>query len=172
MKSILLSLIIAIPFFGLSQDIDKEAFHADIVTLYQTGMKTFKPLIDGEGKIGSNGNTTYASSLKLNGAESVEIDVDAEGSHTYIARYTFKNVRDSKAKLEEVSNMILEATQEFGLTKETITDIGYVGYQKHVIEFPADNIDDMGKHTSFSVGLTKDGNPMSLEIVASEILWK
>ena len=68
--------------------------------------------------------------------------------------------------------MILEATQEFGLTKETRTDIGYVGYQKNVIEFPADNIDDMGKHTFFSVGLTKDGNPMSLEIIASEILWK
>ncbi|GAB5539358.1 MAG: hypothetical protein Salg2KO_14610 [Salibacteraceae bacterium] len=172
MKNLLILLSIFWTLAVNAQELEKAAFQEDIKTLYHTGMKTLKPLIEGDAVESMGDEKTFKTSLTINGAKDAFIKVDAEGSHTYVAQYAFKNVRDPKAKLEEMANWILEATEEYGLEKSVRTDITFVNYQKHTIEFPADNIDDMGKHTSFAIGLTKDGNPMALEIMVSEILWK
>jgi hypothetical protein len=155
-----------------AQDFDAEIFKADIVSLYDVGKSSFKSLKEGDSFETVNGEYHYKSSLLLNGSESVYISEDAEKSHTYIAQYTFKNVRDPQAKMMEFVNLIAEATSDHELVVGRGTDIKYLGYQKQTIEFPADNIDDMGKHPSFTVGMLEDGNPMSFEIQVSEILWK
>ena len=159
-------------FAGSAQSIDTELFKADVVALYEAGMKSFKNNKVDEA-VEENGSVkTFKSNLTLNGAKESVVIEDGEKNYKYAANYTMKNIRDPKAKVEEIATLIAEATAEMGLEKASTTDIKYIGYTKHTIEFPADNIDDMGKHTSFSVGLTDDGNPMSFEIVVTEILWK
>ncbi len=157
---------------GNGQNIDSELFKTDIVALYEAGMKSFKNNKEGESLDEIDGIKTYRSNLSLNGAKELIVKEDSEGNYKCAAQYTMKNIRDPKTKVEEIAVLISQATTDFGLAKASTTDVKYLGYTKHTIEFPADNIDDMGKHTSFSVGLTDDGNPMSFEIVVTEILWK
>ncbi len=155
-----------------AQEFDAETFKTDIVSLYEVGKSSFKTLKEGESFETVNGARHYKSTMQLHGAKSVYISEDEEKSHTYIAHFTFKNVRNPQEKMTEFVNLIAEATAEHGFAVGRGTDIKYLGYQKQTIEFPADNIDDMGKHPSFTVGMIADGNPMSFEIQVSEILWK
>lgn len=173
MKSILLSFLIGcLSIHCQAQTIDNDQFKTDIISLYEAGMKSFKTNKEGEA-IDDNGSVKfYKPNLELSGAKNSLVQEDSEGNYKYVASYTLKNVRDPKSKVDEIAILIAEATSEFGFEKATTTDVKYLGYSKHTIEFPADNIDDMGKHTSFSVGLTDDGNPMSFEIIVTEILWK
>lgn len=169
---VLISFILCLSVLGNGQTIDSELFKTDIVALYDAGMKSFKNNKDGEFLKEIDGVKSYNSNLSLNGAKELVIMEDAEGNYKCVAQYTMKNIRDAKAKVEEIAVLISQATADFGLEKASTTDVKYLGYTKHTIEFPADNIDDMGKHTSFSVGLIDDGNPISFEIVVTEILWK
>ena len=168
----ILAVALAFSNISLSQSMDSDQFKTDIIELYNAGMKSFKSFKEGESYAEENGNKLYKTTLTLNEAKTVFISEDSEHNYKFVAHYSMKNVRDPKVKLNEISALMLEATTEFGLEKNNRTDMKYVGYQKQVIEFPADNIDDMGKHTSFEIGLTDDGNPMSFEIVVTEILWK
>jgi hypothetical protein len=173
MKSlVLMSFILCLSAIGNAQTIDSELFKTDIVALYDAGMKSFKNSKEGEFIKEVDGVKSYNSNLSLNGAKELVIKEDAEGNYKCVAQYTMKNIRDAKAKVEEIAVLISQATADFSLDKASTTDVKYLGYTKHTIEFPADNIDDMGKHTSFSVGLIDDGNPISFEIVVTEILWK
>lgn len=165
-------LMVGISITSYAQTIDETQFKEDIIALYNAGMKSFKSNKEGESMAEDGGLKHFKSNLSLNGAKETYITEDGEKNYKYVAKYTLKNVRDPQAKTEEIAQLIADATAEFGLEKGSTTDIKYLGYKKHTIEFPADNIDDMGKHTSFSLGLIDDGNPMSFEIVVTEILWK
>lgn len=155
----------------VAQEIEPEAFKADIGKLYTSAKAHFKDIKKGEPS-NMDGMKKYETELVLNGAQGTYLTVDAENSATYVANYTMKNIRDPKAKVEEIAAMMSEATSEFGLELSKTTDIKYVGYQKYIIEFPADNIDDMGKHPAFSIGLLQEGNPMEFEITVIDPLWK
>lgn len=173
MKSFLIAILaVCLTSLGQTQTIDNEQFKSDIIALYDAGMISFKNNKDGEALEDNGGVKKFKANLPLNGAKEIVIEEDAEGNYKYRASYTLKNIRNPKAKVEEIALLIAEATTDLGLEKASKTDVKYIGYTKHIIEFPADNIDDMGKHTSFTVGMTMDGNPMSFEIVVTEILWK
>jgi len=157
---------------GFCQDIDAEAFKTDILALYNASKKSLTSVKDGASVGNEDGRKKYNSRVILSGSKTAYILEDDEKTNTYIATYTFKNVRTPSEKVDEIVHLIHEATAEFGLEIGKATDIKYVGYQKKTIEFPSDNIDDMGKYPSFHVGLVKDGNPMELEVQVNEILWK
>lgn len=173
MKSVLSAfLLISICVTGFSQDIDADAFKADIQSLYNASKKSLSSLKDGASVGEEDGKKKFNPTVILSGSKTAYILEDDEKTNTYLATYTFKNIRVSSEKVDEIVNLIAEATAEYGLEVGRATDIKYVGYQKKTIEFPSDNIDDMGKYPSFHVGLLKDGNPMEIEIQINEILWK
>lgn len=173
MKSFIATLLFAIATsFAFSQEFDADQFKSDIQTLYLSAKQGFKDLKQGEATELGDGLKHFESSLQLNGAKEVAITMDAEKSNTYIATYVFKNIRIPQEKVDEMVQLIVEATAEYGLAAGKGTDRKYVKYQKQTIEFPSDNIDVMGKYPSFVVGLVKDGNPMELEITISQTLWR
>jgi hypothetical protein len=157
---------------AIGQEFDPAQFKTDIHSLYLSSKQGFKDIKQGEPNEPGDGFKHFTSSLILSGSKDVEITMDSEKSNTYIAKYSFNNVRIPQEKVDELMQLILEATEEFGLASGKGTDIKYIKYKKQTVEFPSDNIDIMGKYPSFVVGLLKDGNPMELEITISEPLWR
>lgn len=151
---------------------DNDAFKNDIKALYAGAKTGFKDLMTGDGLPAADGNTRYKTDLVVNGAKEAYVSVDEENSKTYVAIYEFRNLREPEKKLEVLMNLVLEATTEYGLERSKGTEIRYVGYRKHTVEFPSDNIDLMGKYPSFAMGVLDDGNPVIIEFKVTEPLWK
>lgn len=173
MKSFgLLVVISLLPTIHVAQEFDSDAFKGDIQTLYLSSTRSFKGMKKEESTINDNGDTEYETELCVNGAHRCYITVDDEKSHTYTAQLTFKNVLKPAEKMEEIIGLVNEVTSQYGLARGKTTDIKYKGYQKHTLEFPSDNINEMGRRPTLAVGMLKDGNPMEIEITITEPLWK
>ncbi|GAB4384053.1 MAG: hypothetical protein Kow0075_16130 [Salibacteraceae bacterium] len=152
--------------------VDEQNFKADLEKLYQSAKFGFKD-IKGEAETTTpDGTKVYKANFVLSGAKNAVVKTDAENVSTYVATIELKNVNNPSAKLEEMVNWMLAALEKYGLTRGSGTDINYVGYRKHTAEYPSDNIDELGKHPSFSLGILSDGNPMVIELIVYEPLWK
>ncbi|MEZ4722064.1 MAG: hypothetical protein R2813_09345 [Flavobacteriales bacterium] len=173
MKSLcLVALLFLVSSIGYSQEFDSDAFKGDIQTLYLSSTRSFKGMKKEESTVNDNGDTEYETELCIHGANRCFITVDDEKSHTYTAQLTFKNVLKPMDKMEEIIGLVNEITSQYGLARGKTTDIKYKGYQKHTLEFPSDNINEMGRRPTLGVGMLKDGNPMEIEITITEPLWK
>ena len=164
-----LCLFLSLASFG--QTIDAEAFKADIKALYESANQDFKGHIQGEGT-DEGEHTKYTTNLVLNGASEAYITEDEETSRAYVAHFILKNVRNPQEKLDEVVKMVAEVCEAYGLAVNSASSIKYVGYTMKTLEYPSDNIDEMGRYPTFSIGLLKEGNPMEFEIIINEPFWK
>lgn len=151
---------------------DDETFKNDIHALYGSAKQGFKDIVEGDAVPAADGNKRFKTTMVINGAKDVYVSVDSEDSKTYVAVFEFKNLRNAPEKLEAMMALMLEGTSEFGLDRSKGTEIRYVGYRKHTVEFPSDNIDLMGKYPAYSLGILDDGNPVIMEMMITEPLWK
>lgn len=156
------------------EPLDPALFKEQVATLYQNAAKSFAANKEGGAEDAPDGTKHFASNLSLSGAKESYITADEENSHTYVAHYELqvKTWPEAEKKLEELVALILEATADKGLIRSKGTDINYYKYQKHTVEFPSENIDIMGRYPSFSVGIIKDSNPVIIEVMVNEPLWK
>lgn len=176
MKNGLLSALVVLVSSTLfaQETLDPVLFKEQVATLYQNASKSFAANKEGAAQDVPDGTKRFASNLSLSGAREAYITADEENSHTYVAHYEIqvKTWPEAEKKLEELVTLILEATADKGLIRSKGTDINYYKYQKHTVEFPSENIDIMGRYPSFSVGIIKDSNPVTIEVMVNEPLWK
>lgn len=162
----------AAPLTKQATEFDAETFKTNIKELYLSAKQGFKNSKGAAMADAEDGSKQYECSITLSGALDGVIAVDAEKSQRFIARFEFKNAPLAEQQMEQMINLIVEATAEFGLARNSAVDIRYVKYKKHTVEFPSDNIDVMGKYPSFSLGMIKDSNPVVIELIVNEPFWK
>jgi hypothetical protein len=172
-KSLSLVILSFVSFSVFSQDLTSEVFKADMNLLYKSAKLTFKDIKQGPAEPQSDGTSRFKPSYLVQGAKECYISVDAEKSQTYVAVFEFKNQVVAEKFLEEMIAWTLEATAEYTLARSKGTEMRYLKFQKHTIEFPSDNIDIMGRYPSFSLGVLKDSQmPAFVEVMINEPLWK
>lgn len=154
-----------------SQDFDTAAFKADIAALYESANHDFDKHLEGE-PTDQGDHKQYATSLVLHGADEAYITEDDETSRAYIAHFTMKNVRNPQEKVDEIVQLIAEVCEQYGLEVNSASSIKYLGYTMKTLEYPSDNIDEMGRYPNFAIGMLEDGNPMEFEIIINEPFWK
>lgn len=155
-----------------AQEFDPELFKTQIATLYESAFKSFNAQKEGTVQEIPDGTQRYSSTILLSESKDSYITVDAEKSHTFVSFYEMKTLPLAEKKQEELITLVLEATKEKGLVRSKATDIYYHKYQEHMVAFPSENIDIMGRYPSFSLGIVKDSNPPIVEIKINEPLWK
>lgn len=155
-----------------SIDTDSAIIHQNMDEIYESAKRSFGNIKGA--KIGSkDGKTIYASKLELLQATECTIEVDSERSHTYIAKYTGLDLEEAKSLQEKLTVIIYKRTQPEGFKRAKGSNFKYYKYQMNTVEFESDNIDEMGKHPSFSIGVLAeaDGN-FTLIYSATDPLWK
>lgn len=171
LKTIHISLLCLVTLISNAQWSDSEEFRQALKTLHNSAKQGFKD-IKGEPTGELNGEATFNSTLLPAGAAKAWLQVDSEKSHTYVAIFEFKNVPAVEAAIEPMVKAAEESLAEFSLSRGKGIDMRYVRYQKHLIEFASDNIDETGKRPSFAFGILKDSNPVAIEMRVNEPLWK
>lgn len=155
-----------------AQTINPDIYKKNMEILYDAAAKGFKEIkLEASGESPA-GNKKYHAAKKVSGASDVYIDVDAEDSHTYYARFESEDLETAQARMEEMVTMAGEIVAEKGLVRKKGTDMNYEGYRKHTLEYDSDNIDLMGKYPSFEFGIVKGSEPVTIEMVVNEPLWK
>ncbi|NQV53714.1 MAG: hypothetical protein HQ500_11050 [Flavobacteriales bacterium] len=155
-----------------AQDINPEIFRKNVDVLYTAADAGFKSIKGEETGTTEDGDKKYHSTRKVSGAMDVYIKVDGEDTHTYIAVFESKDMKSAQAKMEQMAQIIFEEIEEKGFARDSGTDMSYEGYRKATIEFASDNIDDLGHHPSFSIGILRGSNPPVVELEINEPLWK
>ena len=155
-----------------AQDINPEIFRKNVEVLYTAADAGFKSIKGEETGTTDEGDKKYHSTRKVSGAMDVYIKVDGEDTHTYIAVFESKDMKAAKAKMEQMAQIIFEETEAKVSARDSGTDMSYEGYRKETVEFASDNIDDLGHHPSFSVGVLRGTDPPIIELEINEPLWK
>lgn len=155
-----------------AQTINPDIFKKNIDILYASAANSFKDIKNEETGTTDDGDKKFAAGRKISGATDVYIKADAENSFTYVAHFESEDLKTAEAKMEEMMALVLGQVSDKGLVRSKGTEIRYEGYRKHTVEYESDNIDVMGKYPSFSMGVIKGSNPVMIEFIVNEILWK
>jgi hypothetical protein len=155
-----------------AQVINAEIFRKNIDVLYTSAAAGFKTIKGEASGTTDDGLARFHSTRKVSGADDVYITMDDEKSLTYIAHFKSKDLATAKASIEDMANMIQEQVAEKGFHRSSGTELGYEGYRKQTVEYESDNIDDLGHHPSFSLGILRGSNPPIIELMINEPLWK
>lgn len=155
-----------------AQDINPEIFRKNIDVLYEAADAGFKSIKGEENGTTDQGDVKHHSTRKISGAVDVYIKVDSEKTHTYVAIFGAKDSKSAQAKVEQMAQLIFEQIGDKGFKRNAGTDMDYEGYRKQTVEYDSDNIDDLGHHPSFSVGILRGTNPPVVELQINEPLWK
>lgn len=155
-----------------AQEINPEIFRKNIDILYEAADAGFKTIKGEANGTTDQGDTKFHSTRKVSGAMDVYIKVDDEDTHTYIALFDAQKPDEAKKKVEEMAQLIFEQVEGKGFQRSAGTDMNYDGYRKQAIEFASDNIDDLGHHPSFAVGVLRGTNPPVIQLEINEPLWK
>ncbi len=172
MRLFILSIVLLFPVLLSAQTINPDIYKKNIEILYDAAAKGFNEIkLEASGE-SPDGNKKFHAARKVSGASDVYIDVDSEDSHTYYAQFEAEDLESAQAKMEEMVTMAAEVVAEKGLVRKKGTDMNYEGYRKHTLEYDSDNIDLMGKYPSFEFGILKGSEPVTIELVVNEPLWK
>lgn len=159
--------------FDLSaQDINPEIFRKNIDILYEAADKGFKEIKGDENGTTDKGDVKFHAKRKVSGAMDTYIKVDEETTHTYVALFEVKDNTAAKEQVELMATLIHEQIGGKGFKRSTGTDMSFEGYRKQTVEYDSENIDDLGHHPSFSVGILRGTNPPVISMEINEPLWK
>lgn len=155
-----------------AQTINPDIFKKNIDVLYTSAAGSFKDIKNEEVGTTEDGDRKFSAGRKISGASDVYIKADSENSFTYVAHFESKDIKTAEAKIEEMIALVIGQVSDKGLVRSKGTEIRYEGYRKHTVEYESDNIDLLGKYPSFSMGIIKGSNPVTIEFIINEPLWK
>jgi hypothetical protein len=172
MNSIFTLIIILNAFFisncAFSQ-INTQTIGHDIDTLIQLSKKEFKGIV-GDKTHEKDGETYYKVDFTIEGASDITITIDKENSRSFYAYFELSTIILATSELEKLTKSIEEIAANYGLTRSSGTDVKYEKFKATRIEFDSENIDVLGKHPSFTLGILK--NSSTIELILTEPLWK
>lgn len=149
--------------------INSETIDQDIDTLIQLSKKEFKGIV-GEKTHEKDGETYYQVDFTIEGASDITITIDKENSRSFYAYFKLSTTTLATSELEKLTKAIEEVAANYGLTRSSGTDVKYEKFKATRIEFDSENIDVLGKHPSFTLGILK--NSSTIELILTEPLWK
>lgn len=149
--------------------INPETIGHDIDTLIQLSKKEFKGIV-GEKTHEKDGETYYQANFSIDGASDIAITIDKENSRSFYAYFKLSTNTLAASELDKLTKAIEDVAANYGLTKSAGTDVKYDKFKATRIEFDSENIDVLGKHPSFTLGILK--NSSTIELILTEPLWK
>ena len=149
--------------------IDEDQFTMDMDSLIRLTDDEFKPIIASETHK-KDGETFYEVTFLPSGSKRGTVSIDEENYRSYFCYFELSTNTLAATELEKISRLVAEAGEKHGLAMSSGTDVKYKNFKAVRIEFDSDNIDDLGKHPSFTIGILK--NAPTVEVILTEPLWK
>lgn len=149
--------------------IDARNFENQLDSLFRFAKQEFKPII-GLKSYDSDNLTFYHSVYTPTGGHDSKISIDDENSRSYYVYFELSTPDLTEKELTKIAQHTENVGLKYGLTRKNGTDIKYQKFNAIRIEFDSDNIDILGKHPSFTIGILKNSN--TIEMVINEPLWK
>lgn len=169
----ILTFIIILNAFFISNcafsQINTETIGHNIDSLIQLSKKEFKGIV-GEKTHEKDGETYYQADFTIEGASDITITIDKENSRSLYAYFKLSNTTLVTTELEKLTIAVEKVAANYGLTRRSGTDVKYEKFKATRIEFDSENIDVLGKHPSFTLGILK--NSSTIELILTEPLWK
>lgn len=170
-KLIVLSFTLCLISLCAFAQIDAERIQTEIDSLYQLSKVSFKPIISSD-SYEQDDETYFDASFAPSGATNTKISVDEEDSRSYYTYFELVSLKYANEQLEALAQAITAVCEPYGLVRSKGTDIKYQNLQAIRIEYDSENIDVLGKHPSFTIGILKNSQPPTIELILNEPLWK
>lgn len=168
-KTVLFCLLIFFFNLGSYSQVSRETFASEIDSLVQLSLNEFKG-IRSEQSYKDDGQTIFSSTYIINGAKKAEIAIDEENVGTYSTEIGMSTSTLAASELEYIATTIAKVAETYGLVRSNGTDVKYEKFKAIRVEFDSDDIDVLGKHPSFTIGILR--NSSTIEITLNEPLWK
>lgn len=169
MKPLLVTLFCVFSSLGMFSQVNRETFAAEIDSLIQLSLQEFKGIRSNE-SYKADAQTIYTSTYLLDGAKKAEIAIDEEKVGTYSTEIMLSTSTLATAELEYIASTIASVAEKYGLVRSDGTDVKYDKFKAIRVEFDSEDIDVLGKHPSFTIGILR--NSSTVEIILNEPLWK
>lgn len=153
-------------------DTDSAILHMQIDELYEAAKTSFVTLKVRK-QASESSKTVYISKLELLGSDQNQIEMDKERSHVFHAVFDSLNLEEATLKKEKLTQILYKRLVSEGYQRNIGSDFKFYQYQLNTVEFASDNIDELGKHPSFRVGIiSNDDGTYSVLLNALDPLWK
>ena len=153
-------------------DSDSARLHMQMDEIFESAKRSFANL-KGTKKETRDGISIYESKLEVLGSSDNRIEMDSERSHSFISLFTGLSVEEARDKEEQLVSIIMKRVQPEGFKRGRGSDFNYYQYRMSTIEYDTDNIDELGKRPSFTIGIVKeDDGTYTTVFTAIDPLWK
>ncbi|GEM_PF-5681042 len=153
-------------------DTDSAKLHMQMDQIYESAKRSFGDLKGS--RTGTNdGKTVYESKIEVLHSNSNTIEVDSERSHAFTCKFDGLTLEEALEQQEKLTMILHKRLVPEGFKRGIGSNFRYYKYQLNTVEFESDNIDEMGKRPSFTIGLLEanDGS-FTVELLAIDPLWK
>lgn len=153
-------------------DTDSARLHIAIDAIFEAAKDNFRGQVGGSlGTI--DGEKAFKSKLRLPKSDTNYLTINSDRIYTLTSRFEGLQLSDAQAKEKEISAILMKRLKPESFAQSRGTDMKYHQYRFNSFAFDSDNIDDLGKHPTFAVGVVKgtDGT-FTVEFQATDPVWR